>query len=127
MRSHNNWALYSTTPFTGRVTFVSDFRCIQKARRKKVFVCCKDSIHKIVHSFVSSVSNCRCPRVLYSPVLLPLTDHPLPFIAPPQFLQEYLVCVISFLSLLDDYDMSSIFPFYVTLLFQPQTKRWRTD
>jgi hypothetical protein len=116
MRSHNNWALYSTTPFTGpeicRVTFVSDFRCIQKARRKKVFVCCKDSIHKIVHSFVSSVSNCRCPRVLYSPLLLPLTDHPLPFIAPPQFLQEYLVCVISFLSLLDDYDiyhLSSLF------------------
>jgi hypothetical protein len=48
------------------------------------------------------------------PLLLSLTDHPLPFIAPPHFLQEYLVCVISFLSLLDDYDMSSIFPFYVS-------------
>jgi hypothetical protein len=133
MRSHNNWALYSTTPFTGpeicRVTFVSDFRCIQKARRKKVFVCCKDSIHKIVHSFVSSVSNCRCPRVLYSPFLLPLTDHPLPFIAPPQFLQEYLVCVISFLSSLDDYDVIYLpflcFMFYV--LLQAQTKGWTTD
>ena len=84
MRSHNNWALYSTALFTGpeicRVTFVSDFRCIQKARRKKVFVCCKDSIHKIVHSFVPSVSNCRCPRVLYSPLLLlSLTDQPAPF------------------------------------------------
>lgn len=74
MRSHNNWALYSTALFTGteicRVTFVSDFRCIQKARRKKVFVCCKDSVHKIVHSFVSSVSNCGCRRVLYSPLTL---------------------------------------------------------
>jgi len=59
--------------------------------------------------------------------LRPLTDHPLPFIAPTQFLEEYLVCVINFLSLLDDYDTSSIFPFYVTVLLQPQTKTWTTD
>lgn len=94
MRSHNKQAVYSTTPFTGTeicaVTFVSDFRCIQKARKKKVFVCYKDSIHKIVHSFVFSVSNCRCPMVLYNPSLLPPTDHPLPLLLYPNSYENIL-------------------------------------
>jgi hypothetical protein len=58
------------------------------------------------------------------PPLWPLTDQTLPFITAPQILREYLVCVISFLSLPDDCDMSSIFPLYVTVLLQQQKKRW---